>query len=157
LSKKNYNFQEKLNKKKTAKAFKSNANVSLKYATEIVNRIKGKPVKKVERFLQGIIEKTEYLPLRKYNKKVAHRKGTAKSKTKSGRYPKKTAKIFLELINSVKANADYKGLGEENLLVKHCFASKGFSRQGHQPKGKISGKPRAKKSAHIEIIVQEGK
>jgi large subunit ribosomal protein L22 len=157
MVKKNYNLHEKINEKNTAKAIKKNANVSVKYSTEIVREIKGKELSKVEKFLQNVIDKKEHLPLRKYVKKVAHRKGKAKSKTKSGRYPIKTIKTFLELVESAKANADYKGLETEKLFVKHAFASMGYSRVSHQPKGKISGKSRVKKSAHLEIILQEGK
>lgn len=157
MVKKNYNVQEKINKKITAKAIKKNANVSLKYSTEIINRIKGKKVKRAEEFLQNILSKKEHLPLRRYRKKVAHRKGKATEKTKSGRYPIKTVKVFLEILESAKANADYKGLETENLFVKHGFASMGYSRVTHQPKGQIAGKRRKRKSAHIEIILQEGK
>ena len=157
MVKKDYNLQEKINDKITAKAIKKNANISLKYSTEIINRIKGKKLKRVEEFLQNIVTKKEYLPLRKYNKKVAHRKGNAQDKTKSGRYPLKTAKAFLGVLESAKANADYKGLDTNNLFIKHGFASMGYGRVTHQPKGQISGKRRIRKSAHIEIILQEGK
>ncbi len=157
MVKKTYNIQEKTKDKITGKAIKKNANVSLKYSTEIVREIKGKKVKRVEEFLQNIIDKKEFLPLRKYVKKIAHRKGDSKSKTKTGRYPEKTVKAFLELVKSAKANADYKGLETEKLFVKHCFASMGYGKVSHQPKGKIGGKSRVKKAAHIEIILQEGK
>ncbi|MBU2100077.1 50S ribosomal protein L22 [Candidatus Micrarchaeota archaeon] len=155
MTKKNYNLQEKINEKKTAKAIKTNANASLKYSTEISREIKGKSVKRAEEFLQNITEKKEHLPLRKYLKKVPHRKG--KGQTKTGRYPQKTVKAFLELIQTAKSNADYKGLETEKLIVKHAFASMGYSRMSHQSKGKIGGKSRAKKSAHLEIVLQEGK
>lgn len=157
MAKKNYNFQEKLNEKITAKAVKKNANASLKYSTELAREIKGMKVKRAEEFLKNITEKKEFLPLKRYLKKVPHRKGKAKSNTKTGRYPKKTAKEFIELIESAKSNADYKGLNTENLFVKHAFASMGYSRISHQSKGKIAGKRRKKKSAHIEVILQEGK
>lgn len=157
MAKKNYNIQKKIKEKITAKGIKKNANISVKYSTEMIRELTGMKVKRAEEFLQNIIDKKEFLPLRKYIKKIAHRKGDAKSKTKTGRYPKKVAKAFLELIQSIKANADYKGLNIENLFVKHAFASMGYSRKGHQPKGKIGGKPRNKKSTHIEIILQEGK
>ncbi|MCX6798754.1 MAG: hypothetical protein NTW59_01500 [Candidatus Diapherotrites archaeon] len=48
-------------------------------------------------------------------------------------------------------------MGTDNLLIAHCFASQGFRRIGFQPKGKIAGKRRKRKSAHIEIVVTEAK
>ncbi len=157
MVKKNYNLHKKINRKITAKAIKKNANASVKYSTEIIRELKGKKLKRAKEFLQNIITKKEFLPLKKYNKKVAHRKGNSKSNTKTGRYPEKTTRIFLSLLESAEANADYKGLNTENMFVKHGFASKGYTRVSHQPKGKIAGKSRERKSAHIEIILQEGK
>ena len=64
---------------------------------------------------------------------------------------------MINILGSVKANADFKGLDSENLLISHCFASRGFARRGMQPKGHISGKRRKKKSTHIEVVVEEAK
>jgi large subunit ribosomal protein L22 len=148
-------YQADLQGKGIAKAFASNQRVSLKYASEICREIKGKPLERAEKFLMNVIEKKEFLPLVKYNKKIPHRKGESKSGVKSGRYPQKTCKAVLGLLNSVKTNADFKGLDAENLLIVHAFASQGFRRLAHQPKGKISGKGWKRKSAHIEIIARE--
>ncbi len=156
MVKKSYNF-EFGDESKIAKAFHSNANCSTKFAVEMAREIKGKRLGKAERFIQRILEKKEHLPLRKYKKKVAHRKGKAKSFTKSGRYPQKTAKVFLDLLRDVKANADYKGLDAENLLIIHAFASKGFRRLSYQSKGQIGGKRRRRKSTHVEIIAREAR
>ena len=151
-------YQKKMKKEtKIAKAIAANKPISVKYATEMCREIKGRPVDKVEKLLNRILLKEDYLPLKKYIKKVAHRKGDAKSGTKSGRYPIRVAKAFLELIQTAKANADFKGLDTESLLVYHAFASMGFRRHSSQPKGHIGGKRRRSKSTHIEIILIEGK
>ena len=146
-----------MDEKKAAKAIAKNQPVSTKYATELCREIKGKRLSKIEKRLERIKEGKEFLPLRTYNKKVAHRKGESVSGVKSGRFPKSLCKTMLGLLASVKANADFKGLDSENLLVSHCFASRGFARRGMQPKGHISGKRRRKKSTHIEVIVTEAK
>ncbi|MDD5148213.1 MAG: 50S ribosomal protein L22 [Candidatus ainarchaeum sp.] len=148
-------YQVDLQGKDTARAFASNQRVSLKYANEICREIKGKRLERAEKFLQNILDKKEFLPLVKYHGKVPHRKGESRSGVKAGRYPQKVSKAFLGLLNSVKANADFKGLGTENLLIVHAFASQGFRRFAHQPKGKIAGKGWKRKSAHIEIVVRE--
>lgn len=151
-------YQKKVkNETKIAKAIAANKPISIKYATEMCREIKGKPVIKIEKFLNRIINKEDYLPLKKYIKKVAHRKGTAKSGTKTGRYPLRVSKAFLDLIETAKANADFKGLNTESLLIYHAFASMGFRRHSSQPKGHIGGKRRRNKSTHIEIMLIEGK
>ncbi|HZX33946.1 MAG TPA: 50S ribosomal protein L22 [archaeon] len=141
--------------KKTARAMMKNKPVSLKYSLEIISNIKGNRVEKALAFLHRIANKQEFLPLRKYKKKIGHRKGQAKGFTKVGRYPLRTVKAFIELLESVKSNADFRGLDSENLIILHMFASQGFQRLSYQSQGRISGKRRKKKSAHIEIIVQE--
>jgi len=140
-----------------AKAMLKNQRASLKFSTELAREIKGKRLDKSEKFLQEIVEKKTHLPLRVYRRKVPHRKGETKSFTPAGRYPMGTAKIFLKLLETVKANADYKGLDSENLIITHLFASQGFQRVSYQTQGRISGKRRKRKSVHLEIVVMEAK
>jgi large subunit ribosomal protein L22 len=141
--------------KKTAKAFLSNQRISLKNSTEMCREIKGKRMNKADVFVNNIIAHKEFLPLRTYNKKVAHRKGDAQSGVKSGRYPENVCKVFLKLFDVVKANADFKGLDAENLLIIHAFASHGHKRYSSQSKGRVGGKRRVRKSTHIEVVVRE--
>ncbi len=154
MVKKNYQAMQESHEK-TARAIGKNKPVSTKYATEICREIKGKPVSKIEDYLKRVIEHKDFIPLKKYNKKVGHRKGDSKSGVKSGRYPENTCKAFLDILESVKANADFKGLDAEKLLIIHAFASEGFRRNSYQSKGRIAGKRRKKKSTHIEIVVME--
>jgi len=140
-----------------AKAIAKNQPVSTKYSTELCREIKGKRVSDAEAMINRILVKKDFLPLRKYRKKVPHRRGNSVSFTKTGRYPLKVCGAFLKLLESVKANADFKGLDSENLLIVHCFASRGFGRRGMQPKGRIAGKRTQRKSTHIEVIATEAK
>lgn len=152
------NYQAKLkDSKKIAKAIAKNQRASLKFSTEIVREIKGKRVDSVEKFLQRILEKKEWLPLRRYKKKTGHKKGSAKSFTKIGGTPVGTVRVFLNLLNTVKANADYKGLDADNLIITHVFASQGFRRYSSQSQGRTAGKRRRRKSVHLEIAVVEAK
>ncbi len=150
-------YQVQVSKSNTARAYVANSGISLKYATEICREINGKPLEKAVAFLERVIAKHDFLPLRKFNRKVGHRKGESKSGVKSGRYPEKACMAFIKLLNSVKANADFKGMDAEKLLIVHAFASKGFRRYSFQPKGRIGGRRRRKKATHIEVIVREGK
>src|SRR3989338_4502147 len=144
-----------LHGKKVARVIAKNAHVSLKYSTELLREIKGIRVDRAERFLNNILEEKEFLPLRKYKKKVGHRKGASKSFTKSGRYPKRLAKVFLKALEELKSNADYKGLDAENLLIVHGFASQGYARISFQSQGRISGKRRKRKATPLELIARE--
>ncbi len=140
-----------------ARALTTNQPVSLKYSLEIGRTIKGKNIQAAEKMLNDIISQKQYLPLRTYTKKVPHRKGTSVLGTKAGRYPQKTCHIWLNLLNSVKANADVKGLDSQKLQIIHATAFQGFQRIRNQSQGRISGKARKAKSAHLEIVVREAK
>ena len=118
------NYQEEADSKITAKAMMKNKGISLKYSTEICREIRGKPVFKAEKFLNAILDHRTFLPLKRYNKKVAHRKGQSVSGVKSGRFPKKACEAFLELLGYTKANAENKGLDSEKLLIRHCCGIK---------------------------------
>ena len=152
------NYQIELgNESKLAKARHANAVASIKFSTEIAREIKGKRLDWAEQWLNRVLKHEDYIPLRVYHKKVPHRKGQSKSFGKAGRYAHKTVAVFLKLLKAVKANADFKGLDADNLLIVHTFVSMGFRRMSNQAKGKISGKSRQSKAAHIELVVREAR
>ena len=154
----NNNYQQEVGKpSKTARAFLGNAPISVKYSTELCNQIKTRPVSKVIEYLERIIAHEEYLPLKRYNKKVAHRKGNALLGEKAGRYPEKVANEFIKLLELAKSNADFKGLDSEKLIILHAYANMGMNRFSYQSKGKIAGKARRRNATNIEVIVQEMK
>jgi ribosomal protein uL22 len=150
-----YNFQKKIDKERTARAYRSNAKISTKYSVEFSNYFKGMSLDKAIIIAGNIEQKTEYLPLKKYNLKVAHRKGENRRKTPSGRWPIKASKLVKELLLEAKANAENKDLDTTKLRITHMFANKGVSRTNLQPLGRIGGKMRESKSTNIEVIVLE--
>ncbi|MGI6589333.1 MAG: 50S ribosomal protein L22 [Candidatus Iainarchaeum sp.] len=152
------NYQAEVGKKSnTARAKINNAPISLKYSVEVCNQIKTMPVNKAIAFMQRILNYEEFLPLRVYNTKVAHRKGDSKAGVKSGRYPQKVAKEFIKLLELAKSNADNLGLDAEKLLIIHIYANAGINRFSYQSKGRIAGKSRRRNATNIEVIVQEMK
>ena len=114
MSKKDY-AMEIGNEAKIAKAILSNQPISLKYSIEISREIRGKPLNKAVKFLLDVLEMKRHVPIRRFRAEMAHRKGRAISFTKTGKYPLRASKVFLGLLDQVKANADYKGLDAENL------------------------------------------
>ncbi|MDO8538171.1 MAG: 50S ribosomal protein L22 [archaeon] len=145
------------NETKIAKAILSNQPISLKYSIEISREIRGQPLNKAAKFLLDVLEHKRHVPIRRFRAEMAHRKGRAVSFTKTGKYPERASKVFLGLLDQVKANADYKGLDAEKLLIKHIAANQGYRKTSYQSRGRISGKKRRKKSTHLEIVVQEMK
>ncbi len=155
MTKTNYNYQGTFDAERMARAFSTNQPASLKYSLEISRTLKGKMLDASEKFLTDVMNQKTHLPIRTYTKKVPHRKGNAVNGTKAGRYPERTCKVWLNLLNTVRVNADVKGLDTKKLQVVHANATVGFQRIHNQAQGRISGKSRKAKSTHIEIIVRE--
>ncbi len=150
-----YNYVGTFNAERMARAISTNQPVSLKYSLEISRTIKGKNLEDSMKFLNEVMDQTRPLPLRTYHKKVPHRKGNAMMGTKAGRYPVRTCEKWITLLRNVRSNADVKGLDVKKLQVVHATASVGFQRIRNQSQGRINGKSRKSKSAHIEVIVRE--
>ncbi len=134
-----------------AKAMIKEAPVSTKWAREVGRYIKGRRLRDAIALLQRVLEHKEWIPLKRYNKKVGHRRGTREG-IKQGRYLDKTVKYFLKLLRNVEANAEQQGLDIDKVRIVHIWIGKGFRRIRRQPKGRW--RLRRSKSTHIEVIVQ---
>ena len=132
----------------TARAFGKEVNVSPKHANEICFAIKGRRVDAALGFLKKVQAEEAYVPFRRYNKKVPHRKGG-----QPGRYPVKAARIVARVLENAKANADHRGLDTEKLKVEHASAYKAMVLERGKPKGRW--KAHNIELTDIEIVVKE--
>ena len=135
-----------------AKGMLTNAPISTKWAREVAVAIKGMKLVDAKKYLERVLKHEDWIPIRRYNKKVAHRKGV-KAGVKSGRFLDKTVKYFLKLIRNVEANAQARGLTVEKLRIIHIWVGKGYRRYKRQPKGMF--RIRRAKSTHVEMVVKE--
>ena len=141
-----YNYSSKgYNKENMARAIGISLPISFKHSVEICNCVRNKNVNYVKDFLNDVANKHQAVPFRKFNMNVGHKKGMA-----SGRYPKKASMEILSLINSVEANAQFKGLNTANLVITHINANK-------SSKVVRSGRKRSRESkrTNVEVVVQE--
>ncbi len=140
-----YNYSAKYNKEKMARAVGVSMPISTKQSVEICRMLRGKDLQKSKKMLKDVIEKKKAVPYRRYNQELPHQKGTG-----PGRFPIKSATYILELLDSVEANAVFKGLDSNSLVVCHINAQKA-SRPWHY--GRF--RRRKTKRTHVEIIVTE--
>lgn len=131
---------------KAALARAKNLPISWKVSYEIGNAIRGKPVVKVEAFLERVISGSEAVPYKRFNSDVGHKPG----KMAAGRYPIKAAEYILSLVRSAKSNAEDKGLNVDALELVHFSSNRGVSqwRHGRQRRRKM-------KSTNLDIVVSE--
>ncbi len=139
------NYNVKYKKENMAKVVGRALPISTKFAVEICSFIRHKNLSDAKKILQEVIELKRAIPFRRYKRDLSHKKEVG-----PGRYPKKASKEVLKLIESVEANAQFKGLNTSNLEIVHICAHKA-SRPWHY--GRKRG--RRMKRTHIEIIVEE--
>jgi len=144
MSKRN-NSTKVANKEHTATAVGRTLQISTKQSIEVCNSIRKMPLEKAKTLLKEVMALKKPIPFKRYTS-MGHRKG----KLAAGRYPLKTSKEILSLLESAEANAQYKGLSTANLIIKSIIANKAGNqwRYGRQRRRRM-------KRTNIDIILEE--
>lgn len=119
--------------------------ISMKHSVEICSFIRGKNIQLAKQLLEEVIALKRAVPYMRFNQDLGHKKGMA-----SGRFPQKTAKEILKVLESVEINAQFKGMNTSRLRIAHIvthFASRPLHSGRHRG--------RKMKRTHVEVIVQE--
>jgi len=115
-----YKYSHKTkDEKKVARAQVHDVNASYKDLTQVMNAIRGKKYEEAVKILEETIAMRMPIRYRQHATNLGHRPQLGGRK---GRFPKKEAKIVIDLLKNAKANADSKGL--ENLRVSAAAAHK---------------------------------
>lgn len=144
---------EELDPEKTARASSREVRVSHKAAREVCRTIKGMMLPKAKTYLKDVAAKKKAVPYRRFTKKLGHHHGLERAF--AGRYPIKTAKVMLKLLNGVEANAENKGLDIDRLRIIHAAASPGMKVKRVKPRAQGRATPKYETLSHIEIAVEE--
>ena len=136
-----------------AKASLREVSISPKHAIELAREVRGMLLDEAKTYLEDIVAMKRSVPFKRYNKKVPHRKGL--DKWHAGRYPVKTAKYFLKLLDNLENNADFKGLDTSKLKIIHCIALKGRKREKYTPRALGRTSPSFNIPVNLEIIAKE--
>src|SRR3989344_7510004 len=106
---------------------------------EICRALRGKSIPAAKKLLEGVLTMKKPLKIVRFNKDLGHKKASGPA-----RYPLSAAKYVLELVNSLAANAENKGLNVEKLTITTAFANFG-ARQWHPGRQRRT----RMKSAHV--------
>ncbi|MDP6648073.1 MAG: 50S ribosomal protein L22 [Candidatus Woesearchaeota archaeon] len=141
---KGYTFKN-YNKEHMARSVGIALPVSFKQSIQICNFIKNRNVSDAKKLLNMVVERKTAIPFTRFNSDMGHKK-----KIGPGRYPEKTSREFIKLIEDVEANAQFKGLNTSNLIIAHISANKAGKawHYGRQSRRKM-------KRTNIEIFVEE--
>ncbi len=138
---------------RTAIASGRDLRISPKASREICHYIKGMRLDKAKEALQEVIELKRAIPYRRHKKKVAHRKGV--EGFDAGRFPQKAAGAVLKLLDSVEANAEFKGLYTDRLKIIHIAAHRARVIRNYIPRAFGRSSPYFHHLTHIEVAVEE--
>ncbi|MEM1946755.1 MAG: 50S ribosomal protein L22 [Candidatus Caldarchaeum sp.] len=95
--------------------------VSPKWAREVCKAIKGLTIPQARNLLEAVVERKRMIKYSRYVKKRAHHAETRGP----GGYPVKVSKYMLRLLDSLEANAEFKGLDPERTRIVHAASHKG--------------------------------
>ncbi|MBU0470440.1 MAG: 50S ribosomal protein L22 [Nanoarchaeota archaeon] len=94
--------------------------ISTKHCIELCDALRYKNTSYAKQYLAEVIDLKRPVPFKKFYRNVGHKVGMA-----AGRFPKKAAKELLKVIESVEANAQFKGMNTSQLKITKLLANKG--------------------------------
>ena len=134
----------------SARAIGKEMPISPKFTREICGLVRGMKVNKAIDTLEGVIALETPVPLKRYNKRVSHKQGVG-----PGRYPKKAATAVLGVVKSAVANAEYKGLSTDDMVITTISASRGRVTPGHMARAHGRATEWNQDTVNLEVIIQE--
>ena len=134
---------------KTARARGYEMDISPKKSYEVCNAIRGMSVEKAEKYLKEVIELKRAVPRRRFSQETAHKKGGVGP----GRYPIKVAKAITRVIREAKANAEFKGLEPDEMMLVHIAASRGRIIQARMQRAHGRSTEWNEQTTNIEVVI----
>jgi len=140
---------------KVAKSSASDLRVHYKNTYETCAAIKGMNVAAAGRYLRDVLAKRRCIPFRHHNGHVG-RTGQAKEfDWTQGRWPQKSVKVVIGLLQNLESNAAVKGLDTEKLVLRHVQVNRAQKgrRRTYRAHGRIN--PYLNCGCHIELWATE--
>tara|TARA_Y100000590_G_scaffold370549_1_gene432460 strand:+ start:7965 stop:8423 length:459 start_codon:yes stop_codon:yes gene_type:complete len=126
--------------------------ISHKHARETAHAIKGLTIEKARDYLISVVAKDRAVPFGRFKNQVGHRSDPG---VMSGRYPEKTAKEFLKLLDNLESNAEYKGMDMDRLKIINATSHKGVVLKRFIPRAQGRATDKNDVLTHVELVAQE--
>ena len=146
-----YAFQE-YNPAMHARCALREIDVSHKHAREVAVAIKGLTVERARDYLQAVVSKDRAVAFGRYKNQVGHKSDPGMM---AGRYPQKTATHFVRALDSLEANAAYKGMDVDRLKIINATVHKGVMVKRFIPRAMGRATPNNNVRTHIELVAME--
>ncbi|OIR59180.1 MAG: 60S ribosomal protein L17 [Amphiamblys sp. WSBS2006] len=127
--------------------------LSFKNTTQTGNAIKNMTLPEATKYLKDVCDKKRCIPFRFFNGGIGKTSQAKEFGATEGRWPEKSCKLVLSLLQNAKSNAENKGVETADLVVKHVQVNCGFRfrRRMYRAHGRIT--PRTGASCHVEIVL----
>jgi len=126
--------------------------ISHKHAREVAVAVKGLSIEKARDFLQAVINKERAVAFRRFKNQVGHKSDPGMM---SGRYPQKTAKEFIKVLDNLESNAEYKGMDLDRIKIVNATVHKGVTIKRFIPRAMGRATPKNDVLTHVELVGQE--
>ena len=110
---------------------------------------------KAEQYLKDVLEHKRCIPYSRYDHSVGRCSAAIQFGLTKGRYPEKSVRIMLNLLNNAKANAETKKLNVEKVVIKNVLVNHATDgrRRTYRAHGSINAY--CSSNCHIDIICEE--
>ncbi len=137
-----------------ARAWGRELPISPKAGVELCRAIRGRTVAQALTFLEDVQAGTQAVRYKRYNKKVAHKRGTGPA-----RFPQKAAAAIAKVVREAHANADASlrggtGVDEEDVVIAVAACHRGRATKSYRPRARGRSTPYFRETASIEIILE---
>lgn len=143
-------YTQDIDPETSARAIGRELPISPRHSVIICQHIRGWRLERAKTFLEEVIKLKAPVPDTRYGGS-GHRRG----KVGPGRFPEKAARQVLKVLQGAEANAEYKGLVTEEMIVVHIAAHRGRSWEGRFPRARGRATPKVRETVNIEIILRE--
>ena len=143
-----------------SKAVSSKGNdlrVHYKNTYEVGKAIKGMLVKKAQQYLREVLAHQRCIPYTKYDGSMGRTGQAIQFGLTKGRWPEKSVRIILSLLQNVLANAEIKKLDVEKLAIRKVVVNQAVKgrRRTYRAHGRINAY--LSSNCHVEIFCEETK
>lgn len=129
--------------------------VSFKNTRETAGAIRGMTLKRAQRYLKDVIAHKDAIPFRRYTGCIGRKAMGTKYKNNGGqvRWPEKSCRFLLDLLQNAESNAELQNLDPEALRVVHIQVNRArqMRRRTYRAHGRIG--PYLASPCHIEMIL----
>jgi large subunit ribosomal protein L22 len=124
--------------------------MSPKKTYEVLNAIRGLPLEKARDVLNAAADGTRAIPFRRYNQETAHHPVSG-----PGRFPKKVAKMLLQVLTNAEANAEYEGMDTDSLYILVASCARGRIVKANMPRAQGRATAWNEQTTNVEIVLAE--